>query len=208
MQIIDSQSFVALKEFFTFAKIQMRITFRLMFCKLFQLQINYFFLLIILLFSSQVIEAQQKIEVPKKSLKATATVGWAIPILDGGRGFHLGINPNYSFSEFFAIEGQLSYAYANINKFIIGDPAKAQAANALIGGRIYILEDDRQFRPYLNLMGGVLYYFEKDKTTLINSSFFSLGLSAGLYMQIQKRLTIGIAGETPAFLVLKAGYNL
>ncbi len=165
-----------------------------------------FYLLFLFFFLTSTINAQE--EQKAKQLEATVTVGWAIPILDGGRGFHLGINPNFSFSDFFAIEGQLSYAYANINKFIIGDPAKAQAANALIGGRIYILENDRDFRPYLNLMGGILYYFEKDKTTQVNSSFFSLGLSAGLYMQIQKRFTIGIAGETPAFLVLKVGYNL
>ena len=154
------------------------------------------------LFSLQIANAQNK------PLEAVATIGWAIPILDGGAGFHIGINPHYDFSEFFAIEGQLSYARANIKKFLVGDPAKAQIANGLIGGRIYIVESDRNFRPYLNLLGGVMYYFEKDKTTQVNSSYFSLGLSAGLYVQIQNKFTVGIAGETSAFLVLKAGYNL
>jgi len=144
----------------------------------------------------------------EKPLSTIMTIGWAIPILDGGSGIHVGINPDYNFSNFFAIEGQLSYAFANVNKFLIGDPARVQATSALIGGRIYILEEDRKFRPYLNLMGGVLYYFEKDKTTNIDSSFFTLGLSAGLYMKIKKRFTVGVAGEALAFVVVKAGYNL
>jgi len=144
----------------------------------------------------------------EKPFSAIATIGWAIPILDGGSGFQVGLNPSYNFSNFFAIEGQLSYAYANVNKFIIGDPAQVQAANALIGGRIYILEEDRKFRPYLNLMGGILYYFERDETTNIDSSFFTLGLSAGLYLKIKKRFTVGVAGEALAFVVVKTGYNL
>jgi len=179
-----------------------------MFNKSFRLKITSIFQLITLMFLTSTVCAQQNIEAQKNPLKASVTVGWAIPILDGGRGIHFGINPNYSFSKFFAVEGQLSYAYANIEKFLIGDPAKAHVSNVLVGGRIYIVEDDKEFRPYLNLLGGVLYYFEKDKTTQMNSSFFSLGLSAGLHLKIRKRFTVGIAGETSAFLVMKAGYNL
>ena len=82
----------------------------------------------------------------------TTTVGYALPILDGGNGIHLGLNPSYDLSQFFAIEGQLSYTYARINKFISGERANQNSYNAVAGGRLYIVDAEKSFQPYICLL--------------------------------------------------------
>ena len=43
----------------------------------------------------------------KGNLSASPTIGVSKPIFDSGLGFHIGVNPSYSLSSNFSIEGQL-----------------------------------------------------------------------------------------------------
>ena len=135
------------------------------------------------------------------------TIGYALPILDGGNGIHLGLNPSFELSQFFAVEGQLSYTYAKINKFISGESAKQNSYNGVVGGRLYILEADKSFRPYLNFMVGILYSTEDDPNLMEKSTETLLGYSAGVHCLIENKYVIGLASETPGFFVLKVGYQ-
>ena len=135
-------------------------------------------------------------------------MGYALPILDGGNGIHLGLNPSFELSNFFAIETQFSYTYANINQFISGNSAKQNSYNGVIGARLYIVEKEKKFRPYLNFLVGVLYSTEEDVNLMQKDTETLLGYSAGIYGLFQKKYVVGIASETPGFFVLKLGYQL
>lgn len=135
------------------------------------------------------------------------TIGYALPILDGGNGIHLGVNPSFELSQYFAVEAQLSYTYAKINKFISGEPAKQNSYNGVAGVRLYIVESEKSFRPYINFLVGILYSIENDPNLMEKSTETLLGYSAGIHCLIDEKYTIGLASETPGFFVLKVGYQ-
>jgi len=139
----------------------------------------------------------------------TATVGVGTPILDNGIGWHIGVNPGFSVSEYFAVEAQVSYFNTKITgSFLSGDTGKAHAVNGLIGPRLYFTPQDAKVRPYINGLIGGLYNREiKERiggTSTISE--FDIGFSGGAFVEIDK-FVVGLSYDTPQNLILKVGYS-
>lgn len=138
---------------------------------------------------------------------STITLGIGAPILDGGIGGHIGFNPAYSVSEYFAVEGQLSYAYMRINSsFISGKTGKVQSANILTGGRVYFTGEDKKVRPYANLLIGGMYNHEVQDSSGFKTTEFGFGLSAGAFVNINQFI-LGLSLDTPQNIIFKLGYT-
>lgn len=133
-------------------------------------------------------------------VKVAATVGAAIPTLDNGVGIHLGLNPSVKMTNYFSLEGQVSYIRFEGTKFISGEELNTKSFNALAGGRLYILNKEKSFRPYINLMGGVNSLMED--TTEVD-----FGFTAGVYGEFNEKFLVGVAVESYAFFVGKIGYQ-
>lgn len=133
------------------------------------------------------------------------TIGVTTPILDGGIGFHIGVNPSYSILPSFSIESQLSYLYTKISSsFISGKTGMSNSVNILLGGRQYLNSNEKTTRFYLNLLVGGNY----NKQKLNGESYegeFNFGISAGGFFEFNKFL-IGLSYETPQNFILKMGY--
>ena len=124
--------------------------------------------------------------------------------MDNGLGFHVGVNPHWEVSPYFAIEGQISYAFVDISgTFISGKTGSLSVGNALAGGRLYFRSDKKNIRPYINFLVGGMYYRKVREDQIETNPV--LGLSAGAFIEIN-RFVAGLSFETPANLVLKAGY--
>ena len=137
----------------------------------------------------------------KRNFSISPTIGLNIPILDNGVGFHIGLNPAYSISNRFAIEGQVSFAYVKINgAFISGEQNTQSNFNALLGARFYILSKEKKARPYLNLLIGGMQNQESDYME------FTVGASTGVFVDIN-RFLVGLSFETPGNVILKVGYT-
>jgi len=139
----------------------------------------------------------------------TVVVGVGTPMLDNGIGFHVGYNPSFSVHEYFAVEGQLSYFYTNLTgSFISGNTGTVQSVNLLTGGRLYFTSEDKNVRPYINLLIGGMYnreFMERIGGSNTTSEF-GLGGSAGAYVNIS-RFVIGLSLDTPQNFILKVGYT-
>jgi len=134
------------------------------------------------------------------------TLGVSTPILDGGVGFHIGVNPSLSLHEYFAAEGQVSYNYTKITSgFLNGDTGTAYSANFLLGPRIYFTPEGAKVRPYINALVGGLYYNEA-ADRVDSDSEFGLGFSGGGFVKID-RFVVGLSYETLGDIVLKVGYT-
>lgn len=134
-------------------------------------------------------------------------LGVSTPLLDGGTGVEVSVNPHLTINRFIAIEGQVSYTYTSISgAFLSGNTGKSHAAQTLIGGRFYFNSKEKKVRPYANLLLGGLYYNEEmnDNTS---SSEFSMGYSTGFFVDIHQFL-IGISFEAPGALLFKVGYDI
>ncbi len=158
-------------------------------------------IILAILFSGTLANAQSN------NFSALATVGLSAPILDSGSGYHVGINPSYLLSNNFSIEGQLSYLATKINgSFLSGNEGKSNAANALVGGRLYLTSAASPNRFYFNLLVGISYNKE-EINSLTQEGMINPGFSAGAFMEL-KKLVLGLSFDTPQNLVLKAGYVL
>ncbi len=138
----------------------------------------------------------------------TVIVGIGSPILDNGQGFHLGYNPSLSVYEYLAVEGQLSYFYAETSGFINGRKDKVHSVNVLVGPRLYFTPQDKNIRPYINLLIGGLYTREITERAGISTtrSEFGLGFSGGAYVNIHQ-FVLGLSYDTPQNVIFKVGYT-
>ncbi|MFK7933937.1 MAG: hypothetical protein AB8G22_10540 [Saprospiraceae bacterium] len=158
-----------------------------------------FFVILILLSVGKLLPAQDT------NFSTSTTVGITTPILDNGSGFHIGVNPAYSVSPRFSLEGQVSYLYTKINgSFISGNQGKSNAVNTLVGGRLYLSSEERPNRLYINLLVGGNYNNEEIDGRA-NGGEFSGGFSVGGYVAFRKIL-LGLSYDTPQNLILKVGY--
>ena len=133
-------------------------------------------------------------------MNIAATVGVASPILDNGLGIQVGINPSFEITEYFSLESQFSLIHIEGTQFISGDEFTMQSYNALAGGRLYILSSKKYFRPFINLLAGANLNPGETRES-------DLGVSLGVYGELNDKLLFGIAGETDAFYVAKLGYQ-
>lgn len=135
--------------------------------------------------------------------------GLAGPLLDGGSGVTLGINPCLPIWRGVHLEGQLSGSRVNVtNGFLSGDTGRESGANLLLGGRLYLAKPEKKLRPYVNfLLGGNFVRTESDASTgFVVSEGFQAGLSTGVYVMGANGLSAGFALETPGYYALKVGY--
>lgn len=141
----------------------------------------------------------------KDNLKVSPNLGVTTPILDGGIGFHLGINPAYTLSPRFSVEGQVSYLYTKINgSFLSGNEGRSNSINTLVGGRLYLNSEEKRNRFYLNLLFGGNYNKEEINDVKLDGAF-DFGFSGGGFFEINKFL-IGVSYDTPQNFILKVGY--
>lgn len=137
-------------------------------------------------------------------INITPTLGLATPILDNGFGYQIGINPSYELTDYFLLEGQVSYIKVDGTAFLAGDILEIKSFNALAGGRLYILNKQKSFRPFVNFMIGVNY----NKKRIPEDDFErSRGISLGVYGEVNNKFLIGISAETYSFLLVKMGYK-
>lgn len=128
------------------------------------------------------------------------------------RGIHISYNPTYKINPFVAIESQLSYSFADFRRnsaTFARDGGNLQSLNLLVGGRIYLFNEEKLIRFYGNLLLGGLYYSSSEFNNLneLNTdNGFGVGVSLGLYALIVNKVSVGISVETRNFLVFKAGY--
>ncbi|MCB0663574.1 MAG: hypothetical protein KDC24_12590, partial [Saprospiraceae bacterium] len=82
-------------------------------------------------------------------LSYQVNTGISIPILDNGTGIQIGFNPTWMLSDYVGLEGQVSYNYMVLSgTFISGKTGHAQALNALVGGRVYVIPPDKKVRLF------------------------------------------------------------
>lgn len=138
----------------------------------------------------------------------TITLGVGTPILDNGIGFHLGYHPSVSVHEYFAVEGQLSYFNAKVTGFISGDAGRNHAVNFLTGPRVYLIAEDKNVRPYINLLLGGIYTREIMERAGVSTtrSEFGFGFSGGAYVNINQ-FVLGLSYDTPQNVIFKVGYT-
>ena len=153
-------------------------------------------LILLVLFTSSLNTTAQK-----GDLSISASLGLNFPILDNGVGFFVGVNPTYGLSNNFALETQFSFGFVPGGEdFLTGEPEPQNNFNALLGGRLYILSDEKKVRPYINLLGGGMYNADADYIEVI------LGFSTGAFVEI-KQFMFGISAESPGNIILKAGFK-
>ncbi|MEM6343901.1 MAG: outer membrane beta-barrel protein [Bacteroidota bacterium] len=141
-----------------------------------------------------------------RDLSLTLSLGIGTPLLDNGPSFHLGLNPTYKLAPIFSLEGQISYIRTQINgSFLSGRTGNSNTLNLLAGGRLYLLSEGRNVRPYLNLLVGTVY--EQEQLDGTESSQWGFGYSAGAYVEFNS-LVVGLSLDAPQYLLLKVGYRL
>lgn len=136
----------------------------------------------------------------------TITIGIGTPMLDSSNvvGFHIGYNPSFSLSEYFAIEGQVSYFNTQVvGAFLSGDMGTVHSVNALAGPRLYFTFEDKDKHFYLNFLVGGLYHNEM-MDRIDSAPEFAFGLSCGAFMNVNQ-FTFGLSYDTPGNVILKAG---
>jgi len=140
------------------------------------------------------------------NFSSTVTLGVGVPILDGGIGGHIGFNPSLSISEYFAAEGQISYANIRVNStFLSGKTGTIHSVNALVGPRLYFTAQDAKVRPYINFLIGGLYNSEVIDN-IDSDSEFGFGYSGGAFVKINQ-FVLGLSYDTPQNLIFKVGYT-
>jgi hypothetical protein len=142
----------------------------------------------------------------EKSFSITPTIGIGALLLEDGLGFHIGLNPHYSLTNHFGIEGQVSFIRTQIKSaFVSGRSGTANTINTLLGARFYFNAPGKKVRPYINLLIGGMYN-DEEKEGLDLDPEFGLGLSAGTFVEINE-FVLGVSFDTPSHLIFKAGYR-
>jgi hypothetical protein len=165
------------------------------------IKIKWIALFVVLLLAGKGVQAQNSM------FSTSLNAGLSFPILDNGRGIHLGVNPAFRIGDRFELEGQLSYVYTKItHSFLSGNTGYDHAINSLVGARYYFNSKNNRIRPYVNfLVGGMI---SKEKLNNTNySPEISLGLSVGAFIEIY-RFVGGISIETPRNFTFKLGYRI
>lgn len=135
----------------------------------------------------------------------TASIGITSPLLNKGLGFHVGVNPKFSLTPGFALEGQVSYIYTHIGSaFLSGKESNYNTINVLSGGRLYLSDESARQRLYLNLLLGGNYLNQRFQSGAKSESY-NLGFSSGLYIE-GSQIVIGISYDSPRNNVLKVGF--
>lgn len=159
-----------------------------------------------ILFFAIVMGLTSQANAQQKKLLVQPTIGVTAPILDGGIGFHLGVNPSIRITQRFSIEGQVSYMNSQItSSFLSGNVGSINSINTLAGGRWYLNDEEKTTRFFVNLLGGLNYFNEKIDNRADRDQY-DVGASVGGFVELNKIL-IGLSYETPQNVVLKLGYS-
>lgn len=134
----------------------------------------------------------------------TPNLGVAAHLTDAGLGIHLGVNPSYRILPWLSAEAQLSFMGMELFDFSLsGQPVnKANLVTAQVMGglRIYLANDKRKVRPFINGLWGVGYV---DEDGIVPGP--EAAGSLGFYLQ-WKKMVGGLAVESPGIMILKFGY--
>ena len=140
-----------------------------------------------------------------KSFKKLVTIGVSQPILDNGKGVHVGFNPSFKLTKSISLESQFSYIYTNIDSyFLSGDYGQSSDVNLLCGGRFYLNSHENKNRFFINLLIG-LNYERDDRFGREIREEYSLGFALGGYYRI-KKINFGLTYDTH-HIVFKCGYS-
>lgn len=151
------------------------------------------------------VQAQDQPATPTKA-SLTGFVGTTTPILDDGWGVSVGVNPAYSFSDWLALEGRVSYQYNQITgAFLSGDTGQGSDVNLLVGGRLYLTKPDKPTRIYLNALAGVNYNREQMVGEALRQEW-APGLMGGAYLSY-KAYRAGVVFESKQNVGLLLGYQ-
>jgi hypothetical protein len=135
------------------------------------------------------------------------SIGVVVPILDSGLGISLAMNAHQPLNRYIGVEGQLSFISARINSsFISGRSGYSNAANALLGLRLYFNPKD-EFRFYINGLIGASYVKEKLNGLSLEPEFTG-GVSLGAFFDFNQKYILGLSLESPSFLIFRFGYML
>ena len=141
----------------------------------------------------------------EKSFEKLVTIGISQPILNNGKGFHIGFNPSFELTKSFSLDGQLSHIYTNIDSyFLSGDYGRSNDVNILAGGRFYLNSSENKNRFFINLLLG-LNYERDDRLDREIREEYRLGFSAGGYYRF-KKINFGLTYDTQ-HSVLKCEYS-
>jgi hypothetical protein len=151
-----------------------------------------------------------------KKIRTGIFIGYPLGLFDLPKsGFHLSINPTYSFNQHLAAEGQLSYSKMNFKRsdnFFGHDGGDAANFNLLVGLRLYILKEKHKTRPYLR----VLYGYGAGHNTEYNANgvlakekLVGVSGSADFCLEVNKKWNfgLGLEGSYPS-IGLKVGYTI
>lgn len=129
-----------------------------------------------------------------KPYSTTLLGGLSSPLLSGGYGWYLSVNPVYKLHKYFALEGQLSYNYNKItSSFLSGRTGFSHTISTLAGSRLYLTKQDRKLIPYVNVLIGGMYNNEQ-KQGLDLSPYIDFGASAGAFLLINN-MVLGVSFE-------------
>lgn len=160
------------------------------------------------LFASSVLLALSCTCFAQSNLSVTPSIGFVSPLLDGGSGISLALNPAYTITEKVGVEAQLFHNRVDINSgFLSGAESNERVFGLLVGPRILIGNPGRRLRLQFNLLGGYARLEEVRVSVSGNEVTESFGFSLGSYV-VLNRLKAGLAFESAAYFVLRAGYQL
>ena len=133
--------------------------------------------------------------------------GIAVPALDRGSGFYLGINPNLMIMERLRFEAQVSFARLDIRgSFLSGRTGFESHLNILAGARFYLIRNKEGANFFVNGLAG-FNRNNRELSGLENSSSNQPGFSGGVFFE-SHRFIAGIAAESNGYLALKVGISL
>jgi hypothetical protein len=119
----------------------------------------------------------------------------------GSDKFEISIHPHYNLGNRFAIEGQFSFMFYE-GTGMLGQQLTNNTNHYLVGGRYYFTKPERNWRPYVNALFGLLEAQHSDMNT-----FGFYGGSLGAYVTHKKGFTFGVAYQTETNFIFKVGYR-
>ncbi len=142
----------------------------------------------------------------EKPLSILGFGGIGGPLLDSGISYYAGLNPSYRLSQRFSLEGQLSYLFTNINStFLSGNMGTSNTINTVVGGRLYLMSEEKKTRLYINTLLG-LSYTQETINNIVRNGDLNIGFSGGVFID-RSNLVVGVSFDALQFPILKLGYT-
>lgn len=132
-------------------------------------------------------------------------------LLSDSKGWQIGLNPRRDLSRYFSLEAQVSFS--RFKTFGGSHTDTHNMLAGLVGGRLYVLSPERQFRPYVQMLVGAAHdwsriFYSADE--IYHNSDTDLALSGGVYLELNKRFHVGLSSlwsNAEAVILVGAGYT-